>query len=715
MSNQSTTLNTIQLFCRNTSEDAGQVKALENAGYALETVPTFSNKHVFHFSGRCNRSVGAVVTAGANPYDVFALLAETEIGNPFMIWEPERVKEIVTEFSGLKHRLYKGETLAGKDQERYNELSDQLQAQRKPIVFLGKKEEWEEFSGVLDHLADSGTARPGFKDGIIFEETAEEAVKVFNKCVPKNLQHLTRADYKFHTYDTGPEPVEVFVSQDYKPRPRITISFFGSATTRDQRHLETARKSVEMLYMKKWGLVNGGGSMGVMGAQLEKAKELGIYSHGISAHERGAVGLAGSEKDPQELQKLVTRYTDHKDMIHRIEHYLEESEGIGMLDGGIGSAQELFMVLELFRQDHKVTRYQDKTGVWHDKPLVVVDEHGTWSKMLEWAKKEFGETYMKPVKIARDMQEAQTLFEAVLDKYPPKLSEEMVEWQVKGAAKELHKIIPKVSAELPAVSTGRAKTVQEGRSIQSMVDLTNLKDPDVRTVNQLCNTAVEDECRSVCIPLNRLGTACKRLDQLKASTDHNVMATTVVNFPEGKEQLTKTVRDMREAVDKGADEIDTVIPKEMLKTGNYEECYDYLKQVIGSVNVPVKVILESAELTPDQIAKGALIAKAAGASFVKTSTGFSQDGGADVEAIEIMRCAVGDSVGVKASGGIKDFRQVMAMVEAGADVVGASGLTLTAHEQRVPARRMGGKLGKIIDHLPRYALCDTPAAAVGAY
>jgi deoxyribose-phosphate aldolase len=691
-------LNTLQLFCGKSAAEAPRFAEIEKAGYEIETAPAFSNKHVFHFTGRCNRSVGSIVTSGANPYDIFALLAESEIGNPFLVWEPEKVRDTFMKREALRKKQTSGAALDSNDTQAMAALASEISAQRKPIILYGPDSEWKGFMDALDHLSASGTLREGFKDSITRCRTPEEVLGVLSQRVPKDLSGKSTADYRYHTYEPGAKPVTEYVAMDDpRVRPRTSISFFGSASSKRPQHLRTAARSVEMCHSNGWGIVNGGGVNSVMGKQLEIAKELGVYTHGISAHERGAVGLTGSEKDPEKIKQLMPRYTDCKDMIHRIEHYLEHSQGIACLDGGIGSGEEIFMVLEMFRQQHKATKYQDTSGKWHDKPFVIIDENNTWSPVInEWAKKQYGESYLAPVKYVHSMQEAEELFARQFEQSKPVLPGEVVERIVNSAQKELQQKISDLKPAPQAATAGRAKTVHDWQETMSLVDLTNLKpEATAEDITKLAKTARLQHARSVCVRPNFVHAARTALGK-----NSDVKVITVTNFPDGKLPVEKAVKEMQDARSKGADEIDTLFPKDLLAAGKWEESHRYLKRVIGSVDVPVKVILETAELTPEQIARASIVARSAGAQFVKTSTGFSAKGGADVEAVEIMRRSVGDSVGVKASGGVKTFEQAMAMIEAGADVLGCSGLSITSQQERVPAIRVTDQQ----EHLPGYAM-----------
>jgi deoxyribose-phosphate aldolase len=138
--------------------------------------------------------------------------------------------------------------------------------------------------------------------------------------------------------------------------------------------------------------------------------------------------------------------------------------------------------------------------------------------------------------------------------------------------------------------------------------------------------------------------------------------------------LATTAARVAEALDvvaKGAEEVDVVVSLPALLAGRFEAVLDDLRAVVRAVPVPVKVILETAALTLDQIAAGAALVRASGAAWVKTSTGFGP-GGARPEHVALLRKVVGEALGVKASGGIRTAADALAMVRAGASRVGAS-------------------------------------------
>lgn len=154
-----------------------------------------------------------------------------------------------------------------------------------------------------------------------------------------------------------------------------------------------------------------------------------------------------------------------------------------------------------------------------------------------------------------------------------------------------------------------------------------------------------------------------------------VKVATVCGFPSGKHTATVKAAEAAESVARGADEVDMVIDLGLLKAGHPEATQAEIAAVRASVPAPkvLKVIIESAALTDAEIVQACRAAEAAGADFVKTSTGYHPAGGASVHAVELMAATVGGRLGVKASGGIRDWATAVSMVEAGATRLGLSG------------------------------------------
>jgi deoxyribose-phosphate aldolase len=152
----------------------------------------------------------------------------------------------------------------------------------------------------------------------------------------------------------------------------------------------------------------------------------------------------------------------------------------------------------------------------------------------------------------------------------------------------------------------------------------------------------------------------------------SVLPVAVVGFPSGLESTAEKVREALDALHAGARELDMVINPLALQARDYRAVLQDIGAVVAAAApFPVKVILETAALSEDQKLAGCVLAKAAGAAFVKTSTGFGP-GGATVHDVALLREAVGPEMGVKASGGVRTYDQAMNMLRAGADRIGSS-------------------------------------------
>jgi deoxyribose-phosphate aldolase len=205
------------------------------------------------------------------------------------------------------------------------------------------------------------------------------------------------------------------------------------------------------------------------------------------------------------------------------------------------------------------------------------------------------------------------------------------------------------------------------RDIGRMIDHTLLKpDTTEADVRRLCEEARRHNFASVCVNPGWV-KLCKTL---LAGT--RVMVCTVVGFPLGATTSESKAAETHQAVMDGADEIDMVISVGALKAGDHGRVLDDIRAVVRAARGhTVKVILETGLLNDADKKKGCELAVDAGADFVKTSTGFGP-GGATVADIELMRRTVGPRIGVKASGGVRDYETARKMVAAGATRIGAS-------------------------------------------
>jgi len=174
----------------------------------------------------------------------------------------------------------------------------------------------------------------------------------------------------------------------------------------------------------------------------------------------------------------------------------------------------------------------------------------------------------------------------------------------------------------------------------------------------------------------RFGTysVCVSPSMLPLDVPEGLKVACVVGFPSGAVKANVKAFEVKQAIADGADEIDMVINIALAKEAKFDQVEEEIRAVRAEIPAGkiLKVIIESAALTDEEIVAVCRAAVAAGADFVKTSTGFHPAGGASVHAVELMRQTVGEKVGVKASGGIRDAQTAIAMIEAGANRLGVS-------------------------------------------
>jgi deoxyribose-phosphate aldolase len=205
------------------------------------------------------------------------------------------------------------------------------------------------------------------------------------------------------------------------------------------------------------------------------------------------------------------------------------------------------------------------------------------------------------------------------------------------------------------------------QDIAAFIDHTLLK-PNAKEeeIVQLCNEAREFGFAAVVVNPSYVPLVASLL----ANTP--VKICTVVGFPLGSMTTEAKAFETRDAVAKGAHEIDMVINVGKLKSGDYQYVMEDIKAVVKAAqHRTVKVIIEAAMLTDDEKVAACILAKAGGAQFVKTSTGFGP-GGATAHDVALIRRTVGPQMGVKAAGGIRDLATAAEMVKAGATRIGAS-------------------------------------------
>ena len=212
------------------------------------------------------------------------------------------------------------------------------------------------------------------------------------------------------------------------------------------------------------------------------------------------------------------------------------------------------------------------------------------------------------------------------------------------------------------------------KTIASMIDHTLLKpEATPAQVEKLCAEAAEYHFASVCVNPVYIPLAARLLKGT------GVKVCCVVGFPLGAIAPEQKAAEAASCAAMGAEELDMVIHVGAAKAGDWALVQRDIEGVVkAAAGHTVKVIIETCLLTDEEKVKACEAAKAAGAHFVKTSTGFST-GGATTHDIALMRKTVGPEMGVKASGGVRDYETAMAMIEAGANRIGASaGIAIVA-------------------------------------
>jgi deoxyribose-phosphate aldolase len=214
----------------------------------------------------------------------------------------------------------------------------------------------------------------------------------------------------------------------------------------------------------------------------------------------------------------------------------------------------------------------------------------------------------------------------------------------------------------------------EQQSLRSTIEQTLLKpDTTATAIDRLCDEAAEHQFFGVCVNPCWVPRACSRLSQQK------VAVVTVIGFPLGAHTAASKAREAAEMIDAGADELDMVLNLGSFLSGDEAATrHDIRGVVLAAGSVPVKLILETALLSPEQIARVSRWGIEEGVSFLKTSTGFSSRGASTAD-IETMSTAIrqygttaSTRVQIKASGGIRSYETAVAMIKAGASRIGTS-------------------------------------------
>lgn len=203
--------------------------------------------------------------------------------------------------------------------------------------------------------------------------------------------------------------------------------------------------------------------------------------------------------------------------------------------------------------------------------------------------------------------------------------------------------------------------------LSKYIDHTLLKaDASIESIKKLCQEAIEYDFKSVCVNTCNI-ELCKEI-----LTDSNVLVCCVIGFPLGAMSTESKVFETKDAILKGADEVDMVINIGRLKDKDYDYCINEIRLIKQEVKDKVlKVIIETCLLSDEEIIAACNCVLKGGADFVKTSTGFSTNG-ATFEAVALMKKTVGDRCLIKAAGGVRSHEDMLKMIELGADRIGTS-------------------------------------------
>jgi deoxyribose-phosphate aldolase len=225
--------------------------------------------------------------------------------------------------------------------------------------------------------------------------------------------------------------------------------------------------------------------------------------------------------------------------------------------------------------------------------------------------------------------------------------------------------------------------IEDRSELAGMIDHTLLKpEATAGDVRGLCDQAHALRVCAVCISPTMVDLAARRL------RDSEVKVAAVIGFPSGAHRSEVKAEEAARAAGDGVDEADTVINLGLALAGDWsgvEADIAAVREVLTDGQI-LKVILETAVLSPEEIVAACHVAEGAGADFVKSSTGFHPAGGATIEAVAIMAAAVDGRLGVKAAGGIRDAATAVRMIEAGATRLGLSATAAILAELDQPIR-----------------------------
>ncbi len=364
--------------------------------FAYKSRSAGAHTPVFSFTGEAYAADAMLFLPNCDLFSLCAALAENEVHNPFM-------------------------------QQTYDPTL-KIPNNKKPIVCLGSKKDWKPFLDIIEGLKEAGTIREGLLEkNVHFTHSAKDAIGYIKSHLTNDLTNRRAEAVSHKTYiDSLDAADDLINTKEGTPKAKHspTIAFFGSASSKNPKHKEIAEEAARMCGQNGWNIVHGGGAHSVMGALTDAGSAADAHVHGITATKTYAQILSG-ERDPDKiLPDGMARFTFGKDMIHRIELYAKSSEALVALPGGIGTLEEIMMIMHLLHEKHPAVMYEDKSGKMVKKPMVLVNQNGIWDNLIAYYEHAGDDRITKPFKenivVVNNIDELNATLKKHFEQHPPK-------------------------------------------------------------------------------------------------------------------------------------------------------------------------------------------------------------------------------------------------------------------------------------------------------
>lgn len=346
--------------------------------FALVSRDGTARDPVFSLNENLASADAIIAFPSAHPVQLVSLLAEAEVVNPF-----------------LQHEF---------------DPTLRVENNIKPIVFLGSADDWAPFHSCFESMKREGLLRDRFNKLSLTTASLEEAKTYIEARLPKKIssgrlhffRHIMQSEPTL--LDRNPHAVA--------PKP-MTLSIFGSASSKDPRHLVRADRVAEIAKKQEFNILHGGAVTGVMGRLSVAGRQSGVYVFGVTVSAGGAIGLSIFEQQqgpgrPEE----VDEYLKSKDMIHRIETYALCSHAFLSLDGGVGSLQEILMIAQLRYESHPAMLFDTTSGNRAKKLLLALDVDGLWTPTVAYLRANGWPHLAEEITLVSNLEELETTLKA---------------------------------------------------------------------------------------------------------------------------------------------------------------------------------------------------------------------------------------------------------------------------------------------------------------